>query len=181
MDKISHAFLDLLEQKDYRHVTVNDIMERAGLPRTSFYNHYDSKEDLAKSILVEKLPITFNYISRKFLGRQSDQRVTAAVLNNLVKDRQPLLKLWAIKEIHTSLEQELEKKFSQETLYIAKRRWPNASAANLSFFSHLFAMTALQTMEWYLSHPTEATAEQIAQQINICMYDGIIKLVSEQS
>lgn len=177
MDKISQAFLQLLAKKEYKQITVQEIMQTAHLPRTSFYNQYDSKLDLAQSILIEELPITFNYISHKFIDRQTDDRLTAAAFNNLAQHQHSIAQLWSISEIHPQLMDQLEHLFQKETLYIAKSRWPQAGQANLEFFANLFATAALKTMERYLNHPDQATAEQLAQQINTCMYDGIIKLV----
>ena len=44
---ILSAALDLIAQKGYESVTVHDICEKAGVSRSTFYNHFTSKEQIA--------------------------------------------------------------------------------------------------------------------------------------
>jgi AcrR family transcriptional regulator len=43
---IQSAFLELLREKSYDHVTVGEIAQRARVRRTTFYRHYETKADL---------------------------------------------------------------------------------------------------------------------------------------
>ena len=38
------AFLQLLNQKDYESITVQEIIDLADVGRSTFYSHYESKE-----------------------------------------------------------------------------------------------------------------------------------------
>ena len=54
------ALLFLLEKKEYDSITVKEIWEKAGVNRSTFYMHYDTKDDL----LVE----TMKYINARLLS-----------------------------------------------------------------------------------------------------------------
>ena len=54
------ALLFLLEKKEYDSITVKEICEKAGVNRSTFYMHYDTKDDL----LVE----TMKYINARLLS-----------------------------------------------------------------------------------------------------------------
>ena len=54
------ALLLLLEKKEYDSITVKEICEKAGVNRSTFYKHYDTKDDL----LVE----TMKYINARLLS-----------------------------------------------------------------------------------------------------------------
>jgi AcrR family transcriptional regulator len=43
---LSAAFVELLKEKGYSAITVNDIIERANIGRSTFYSHYHDKDDL---------------------------------------------------------------------------------------------------------------------------------------
>lgn len=43
---LNNALMQLIPEKGYDHVTIEDITERANLGRTTFYLHYQSKDDL---------------------------------------------------------------------------------------------------------------------------------------
>jgi AcrR family transcriptional regulator len=45
-DRLAQAAFDLFDERGYEQATVDDITERAGLGRTTFFRHYRSKEDV---------------------------------------------------------------------------------------------------------------------------------------
>lgn len=44
--RIQDALVDLILEKDYEKITVQDILDRADVGRSTFYAHYQDKEDL---------------------------------------------------------------------------------------------------------------------------------------
>ena len=45
-----HGFGECLRQRDYSEVTVEDILDKSGISRSTFYAHFKNKEDLLASI-----------------------------------------------------------------------------------------------------------------------------------
>ena len=45
-DRLARAAIDLFDERGYEQTTVDDITERAGLGRTTFFRHYRSKDDV---------------------------------------------------------------------------------------------------------------------------------------
>ena len=48
---LEKALIDLLKVKPYEKITVTDISKQAGFARHTFYNHYETKEDLLNSFI----------------------------------------------------------------------------------------------------------------------------------
>ena len=44
--RLKEALLELIEERDYERVTIEDITERADVARSTFYSHFSSKEEL---------------------------------------------------------------------------------------------------------------------------------------
>lgn len=47
------AFTGLLERKTYSSITVQEIIEEADIGRSTFYSHFETKDDLLKAICTE--------------------------------------------------------------------------------------------------------------------------------
>ena len=52
-ESIFKAFIELLSQKDFSHITVGEIIERADVGRATFYAHFETKDFLLKELCEE--------------------------------------------------------------------------------------------------------------------------------
>jgi AcrR family transcriptional regulator len=60
---VSSAFAELLVEKPYEEILVQDILDRANIGRTTFYAHYFDKEDVLNSIVELELELLTRQIS----------------------------------------------------------------------------------------------------------------------
>lgn len=49
-EKIYDAFAQVLLEKDYDDMRIQDVLDKSGVARSTFYAHYKTKEDLLKSV-----------------------------------------------------------------------------------------------------------------------------------
>ena len=52
---LKKSFILLMGNKPYHNITVTDIVEKADYNRTTFYRHYQDKEELAEDLVSEML------------------------------------------------------------------------------------------------------------------------------
>ena len=60
---VNSAFTELLSEKSYDEILVQDILDRADIGRTTFYAHYFDKEDVLNSIVAEQLEMLTHQIA----------------------------------------------------------------------------------------------------------------------
>jgi len=65
---IREAFIDLIEEKGYKNITIKDIAKRAMVNRKTFYNHYDSIDALFADILRTTMDLLLEDLRFKDLG-----------------------------------------------------------------------------------------------------------------
>ena len=74
--KMDEAFLKLLEQKDFAYITVKELCDRAGINRTTFYNHYSSPTGV-----LEKMAADYIDDIGRTLGKEREEvRANVAVV-----------------------------------------------------------------------------------------------------
>jgi len=54
------AFEELLSEKKYEHITVQEIIDRADIGRSTFYAHFETRDDLLKAVCSELFSHVFS-------------------------------------------------------------------------------------------------------------------------
>lgn len=91
------ATIDLLGQEDGRVVRVEDVVSQVGMTRTTFYNHFDSREALIDTVAFE-LTHHFNSIILPIINLEKDaaRRVAMATRYYLSHARADRKWAWAV-------------------------------------------------------------------------------------
>ncbi len=67
---VNSAMLELLSEKGYEAITVQDILERSGIGRSTFYSHYYDKEDVHASMMEQMLEEMTHQLAERNAGRE---------------------------------------------------------------------------------------------------------------
>ena len=67
---VSAAFAELMTEKSYEKILIQDILDRAGIGRTTFYAHYFDKEDVLNHIVEQELAMLTGHIAQAAQGQR---------------------------------------------------------------------------------------------------------------
>ena len=141
---IYHAFLHLLNQKDYDIITVQEIIDRADVARSTFYSHYESKELLLDELCHYLFHHLFereahvsaeDYLAHIFLHfRKNQDHVTSLLLSK--ND-------YFLRQLHKELEAHVFPMVADD-LETSHPRIPT------SYLKHFVITNFIETLTWWL-------------------------------
>lgn len=177
---VSSAFVELMGEKSYEEILVQDILDRAGIGRTTFYDHYFDKEDLLDSMLEQQLEM----LTQQIAHSTARQRLLPSLelfehiyqsphqhLQVLMRSRagEPL---W--EALQTALSRSIESALA--TLY-AKRRSPPIP---LPVVSQYLAGTFLTLLKWWVEASMPYPPEQMESIFQQLALPGVWAMLKEQ-
>ena len=168
-DAIFSAFAELLSQKHYNQISVQEIIDAANVGRTTFYAHFETKDYLLKSLCEE----LFGHIIDTAMGlphghyHYSCGSKTDSVFLHLVRHLQENDR--NILELLSSENNEIFMKYFKTNLrtlivtqYAQKGLLKNAALPEDYLVNHI-ASSFVETIDWWLSRGMKETPEVITE------------------
>ena len=146
------ALIALLAVKHYDEISINDIIDRANVGRSTFYAHYQGKDDLLKSGFERVLDMLINHIS--FGESDQDLRLDTTQLFRHAQGHYELYRtlVWGsgfdllTKDGHAALSAKFQENFTQ---ILSGKPEPSIPLAVLSYS---IAGTLLLLLKWWLDN-----------------------------
>mgnify|MGYP004662820113 FL=1 len=168
-DAIFSAFAELLSQKHYNPISVQEIIDAANVGRTTFYAHFETKDYLLKSLCEE----LFGHIIDTAMGlphghyHYSCGSKTDSVFLHLVRHLQENDR--NILELLSSENNEIFMKYFKTNLrtlimtqYAEKGLLKSAALTEDYLVNHI-ASSFVETIDWWLSRGMKETPEVITE------------------
>ena len=168
-DAIFSAFAELLSQKHYNQISVQEIIDAANVGRTTFYAHFETKDYLLKSLCEE----LFGHIIdtamglphghyHYFCGNKTDSVFLHLVRHLQENDRNIL-------ELLSSENNEIFMKYFKTNLrtlivtqYSEKGLLKSATLPEDYLVNHI-ASSFVETIDWWVSRGMKETPETITE------------------
>ena len=157
---LDQALLALMLEKRYDSITVQEIIDRANVGRSTFYAHYLDKEDLLQHEVAQVVVSLSHHMSE---GDGGNRIVPSLELFRHLRDSQDLIRALVrgrametvLKTMHAHLSHHVEKQLSALL--------PPAAAASLSLelLAHYVAGVLLTLFDWWLDHDMQESPEEI--------------------
>lgn len=93
---LSTSLFDLMAEKDFSKISVNEICDKAMVHRATFYNHFKDKEDLLNYTLDEIQEALFEKSvnsSDAYYGKQTYMNLISCVIDFIIENNDNLAKI----------------------------------------------------------------------------------------
>ena len=102
-DTLGDALVELIQEKAFDEITVQDVLDRAGVGRSTFYAHYRDKDDLFLSDVEDFLELTASLLTRRGVSLERVAPV-AELFAHIVEVREFVAALVASEKMQDVLE-----------------------------------------------------------------------------
>ena len=178
---VTTALLALLAEKRYEAITVQDILERANIGRSTFYTHYFDKEDVLQSIAEQMLETFGQQFSQRNVGQGI---VPGLELFQHVQQNhqyfQAILRGHAGEVLWEAAQAALSRTIEQALTTTSTKRPPPPSIP-LAVISQYLAGSFLHLLKWWLRAEMPYTPEQMESIFQQLAMPGVWAAIEEKS
>ncbi len=166
-EAIFRAFTGLLSEKDYMHITVGEIIERADVGRATFYSHFETKDYLLKEMCEELFCHIFDSMSdehpdhRHIFDCDTHDSVFLHLFNHLSKNDNNILDLLACRNNELFLQYFKANLYNLIENQISTFSTDKNSRLPDDFRINHIAATFVETVRWWVKNGMKESPETI--------------------
>jgi AcrR family transcriptional regulator len=171
--QLGQALITLILEKSIRDVTVQDVLDRSGVGRSTFYLHFRDKDDLLISQLEMFLEVMSNSLSMQ--GEKSERVVPVAEMFAHIGNQNKLYRVLSdsghLKDFFELAEgyfaRGIERRLAESgrLTHIAPRELAARSAA--------FSGSLLSLLRWWLDRGEKESPEQMDKTFHQLVWSGL--------
>ena len=163
-NNIRNTFIQLINEKDFNSITVQEILDRALINRSTFYKHYTDKYNLAETIAKNFLDEFKSLANFRLINREAFKEllnIKDKMLEAFYSQKMTILGLWKIhtEKIHVydDMQAILKQRYIELTENDAKEN------SNIEYESYICASILLSTLKFILESQKAYAVNEIAQ------------------
>lgn len=158
------AFMDLLHDKPFQKITVTDIAGKAGFARHTFYNHYETKEDILKHLIDEILDQFFSGIEKWnfYLPNPGEEMEMYTSFFQVWKDNYDIVKVLNKIDIDVLLIERLKTFFTRFYYERVTKEIPNVDLELAKYIINFNAYTLVGVLKLWLQDEMRHSPEVMA-------------------
>ena len=167
-DAIFAAFTELLAHKTYSKITVNEIIAQANIGRSTFYAHFETKDDLLRKMCGDLFAHVFTGSncaepSHNFAhAPKNSEEIITHILYHLRDHKKNILGILSCDSGDLFLRFFKEYIDKLTTVYLLPRRRLSVSSLPEDFLINHISSSFVGTVQWWIKNHLVQTPEQLA-------------------
>ncbi|WP_068501369.1 TetR/AcrR family transcriptional regulator [Paenibacillus kribbensis] len=154
---IERALIELLQQHDFKDITIKKICDQALIGRSTFYSHYLDKYDLLEKIVKQYASDFKVEVEHRFEAMEEGKVANAIelVTDKMITNKFEISTLLAVHIASADLRKEFEQILFRTCLAYLKQQKYSTSIA-LEYLAELYAANSMMTIHWVLKNGKDA-------------------------
>ncbi|MFZ1008567.1 MAG: TetR/AcrR family transcriptional regulator [Candidatus Sulfotelmatobacter sp.] len=175
-DTLGDALVALMHEKSFEQITVQEVLERAGVGRSTFYVHYRDKDDLFMSDLEEFLELVANMLKQR--GADSKRLLPVQEFLAHLRDArsfyEALVKSGKMNDV-LALARGIFARSIAERLESAGVQ---LDSTRLAAQAHALAGSFLSLMEWWVDQGMQSDPKEMDEVFHRMVWSGLSEAIS---
>lgn len=172
-DRLGDALIELVQEKPFDSITVQEVLDRAEVGRSTFYAHYRDKDDLFVSDIDEFLEMFASMLSRR--GESSDRVAPVRELFAHVADARRLYEAFVASGKLADFMDLAQGHFAR-SIEARLRELPRArgiDAEQREVLAQASAGAMLSLMTWWLRQGARPAPEEMDERFHALFWNGV--------
>jgi AcrR family transcriptional regulator len=172
---IKKVFIELLNQKEFDKITVQDILDHALINRSTFYKYYADKYDLAEQLVDEVINDTSLFINERFIATKGEVFFSTIkrIYEHFYERRDVILALLRIKTDKINLSGTFQTLLKEGYISHIKTKGSHESASLLDYHATVYASFVFTTLNWLLFSGNKSDIDKITRDFNSMFFNKI--------
>lgn len=160
---IEQALIKLLGQKDFEHISVQNIVDEAMINRKTFYSHYEDKYQLADLLIERVLEHFQKALKIRFAAplAENTPETLREFYRMIFQDRQLILALFKVRTDHHYLWDDLMDLLQKAYLKSMADSFNSPISLETDYLCQSYATLSLSSIKWSLEIGTQEAVEVI--------------------
>jgi AcrR family transcriptional regulator len=168
---LQKALIELISEREYATIKIQDIVDRANVGRTTFYKHYNSKDELFMSchevMISEFHPGPFHPLSQEELLSPDIPTEMTSAYQHLEQRRAQLYPVFQGKDSPWILRQIRDRSAREIEANLRLAFGETKTTIPLDLLANYLAGAQIALVQWWLEKRRPHTAEQLTQTIHL--------------
>jgi AcrR family transcriptional regulator len=182
-EALHQALSELVKEKGYSAVTIEEITTRAKMGRTTFYLHYQDKEDLVLESMEDRLSSVIDLITSRPLlvwFRESNGRLMEMIFESVMENKD----IFAIicHEPSSKVNDRFRKIiYTMSMQMISESPWAQKKVAQLNisidFVINYFSGAMWSTIVWWADQGFDPNPKEMSKNFSKMFFPGLLRIL----
>lgn len=172
-DALGDALVELMHERPFKSITVQDVLDRAGVGRSTFYTHYRDKDDLFISDVEDFWEMMSSMLERS--GESSMRVAPVRELFSHIADvkvfRGALVAAGKMHDVMELGQGQFARAIEKRLVKLTSGQGP--VPAQLSATAHALAGALFSSMMWWIDRGMPASPEEMDEAFHRLVWSGV--------